>query len=103
MAICSTGFAALSSLYVSLQLSQISPEPLFLESYFLRDAGWYGTGVYFTTYAMYASPYFGTRKDPAVLISYVTPYVLQFFSLKLTCTGVTFILPPNIILALIAC
>eukprot|EP01127_Copromyxa_protea_P004816 TRINITY_DN1464_c0_g1_i2.p1 TRINITY_DN1464_c0_g1~~TRINITY_DN1464_c0_g1_i2.p1 ORF type:complete len:174 (+),score=34.14 TRINITY_DN1464_c0_g1_i2:97-618(+) len=50
MAIASTGFAALSSL----------------------DAGWYGAGVYFTTYAMYASPYFVSRKDPAVLLSFVT-------------------------------
>eukprot|EP01127_Copromyxa_protea_P018946 TRINITY_DN6057_c1_g1_i1.p1 TRINITY_DN6057_c1_g1~~TRINITY_DN6057_c1_g1_i1.p1 ORF type:complete len:1829 (-),score=382.79 TRINITY_DN6057_c1_g1_i1:24-5072(-) len=50
MAIASTGFAALSSL----------------------DAGWFGSGVYFTTYAMYACPYFSGRKDPAVLLSFVT-------------------------------
>jgi len=51
MAICSTGFAALSSL----------------------DAGWYGAGVYFTTYTMYATPYFSNRKDPSIIISFVTP------------------------------
>jgi len=51
MAICSTGFAALSSL----------------------DAGWYGTGVYFTTYAMYSVPYFANRKDPALILAFVTP------------------------------
>eukprot|EP01127_Copromyxa_protea_P007982 TRINITY_DN1816_c0_g1_i1.p1 TRINITY_DN1816_c0_g1~~TRINITY_DN1816_c0_g1_i1.p1 ORF type:complete len:1295 (-),score=235.72 TRINITY_DN1816_c0_g1_i1:43-3522(-) len=51
MAICSTGFAALSAL----------------------DAGWYGSGVYFTTYASYTITYFSTRKDPAIIISYVTP------------------------------
>jgi len=49
MAICSTGFATLSSL----------------------DAGWYGSGVYFTSYVMYALPYFSNRKDPALIISYV--------------------------------
>jgi len=49
MAICSTGFAALSSL----------------------DAGWYGVGVYFTTYCMYSLPYFGSRKDPAIILSWV--------------------------------
>eukprot|EP01127_Copromyxa_protea_P005793 TRINITY_DN1564_c0_g1_i6.p1 TRINITY_DN1564_c0_g1~~TRINITY_DN1564_c0_g1_i6.p1 ORF type:complete len:687 (-),score=134.25 TRINITY_DN1564_c0_g1_i6:237-2297(-) len=50
MAICSTGFASLSSL----------------------DAGYYGSGVYFTTYAMYTVPYFASRKDPAAVISYLS-------------------------------
>jgi len=49
MAICSTGFATLSNL----------------------DVGWYGAGVYFTTYTMYAMPYFIVRKDPAVIVSFV--------------------------------
>jgi len=46
--ICSTGFAALST----------------------TDGGWYGKGIYFTTFAMYSVPYFGTKSDPAVIISY---------------------------------
>lgn len=67
MAICSTGFASLSSLYV------IHSEMCRVTNLDVRDAGWYGTGVYFTTYAMYSVPYFGTRKDPAAILSYVTP------------------------------
>eukprot|EP01127_Copromyxa_protea_P001845 TRINITY_DN11758_c0_g1_i1.p1 TRINITY_DN11758_c0_g1~~TRINITY_DN11758_c0_g1_i1.p1 ORF type:complete len:228 (+),score=28.88 TRINITY_DN11758_c0_g1_i1:48-686(+) len=51
MTIASTGFAALSSL----------------------DSGWYGAGIYFTTYAMYTTPYFALRKDPAIILSFVTP------------------------------
>eukprot|EP01127_Copromyxa_protea_P004820 TRINITY_DN1464_c1_g2_i1.p1 TRINITY_DN1464_c1_g2~~TRINITY_DN1464_c1_g2_i1.p1 ORF type:complete len:1631 (-),score=237.44 TRINITY_DN1464_c1_g2_i1:393-5285(-) len=55
MTICATGFSALSSV----------------------DAGWHGSGVYFTTYAMYACRYFTNRADPALLISFVTLYVLS--------------------------
>eukprot|EP01126_Amoeba_proteus_P066184 TRINITY_DN9528_c0_g1_i1.p1 TRINITY_DN9528_c0_g1~~TRINITY_DN9528_c0_g1_i1.p1 ORF type:complete len:709 (-),score=117.87 TRINITY_DN9528_c0_g1_i1:263-2305(-) len=47
--IASSGFAILSSL----------------------DAGWYGKGIYFTSYAKYCVPYISNRKDPAMLISYV--------------------------------
>jgi len=49
--ICSTGFATLSVL----------------------DAGWYGQGVYFTSSARYAVPYYATKKDPAIIIAYVIP------------------------------
>eukprot|EP01126_Amoeba_proteus_P005367 TRINITY_DN11794_c0_g1_i3.p1 TRINITY_DN11794_c0_g1~~TRINITY_DN11794_c0_g1_i3.p1 ORF type:complete len:298 (-),score=75.34 TRINITY_DN11794_c0_g1_i3:228-1121(-) len=49
--ICSTGFAALSSL----------------------DAGFYGRGIYFTTHAIYASPYIVEKKTPALIISFVIP------------------------------
>eukprot|EP01125_Pyxidicula_operculata_P013176 TRINITY_DN4359_c0_g2_i3.p1 TRINITY_DN4359_c0_g2~~TRINITY_DN4359_c0_g2_i3.p1 ORF type:complete len:1736 (-),score=241.48 TRINITY_DN4359_c0_g2_i3:164-5371(-) len=49
--IADTGFAALSTL----------------------DAGWYGKGIYFTTYALYAIPYFGTKRNPSIIISYVIP------------------------------
>jgi len=48
--ICSTGFAALSSL----------------------DAGFYGRGIYFTSYALYVLPYITLRVEPAVIISYVS-------------------------------
>jgi len=51
LAICSTGFSALSN----------------------SDSGEYGAGVYFTTYAMFATHYVSTRKDPAFIISFVTP------------------------------
>eukprot|EP01126_Amoeba_proteus_P061982 TRINITY_DN8369_c0_g1_i23.p1 TRINITY_DN8369_c0_g1~~TRINITY_DN8369_c0_g1_i23.p1 ORF type:complete len:298 (-),score=80.97 TRINITY_DN8369_c0_g1_i23:128-925(-) len=47
--IASSGFAILSSL----------------------DAGWYGKGIYFTTYVKYCLPYFSNRKDPAIIISFV--------------------------------
>eukprot|EP01126_Amoeba_proteus_P056654 TRINITY_DN7142_c0_g2_i3.p1 TRINITY_DN7142_c0_g2~~TRINITY_DN7142_c0_g2_i3.p1 ORF type:complete len:274 (-),score=74.82 TRINITY_DN7142_c0_g2_i3:149-970(-) len=47
--IASSGFAILSSL----------------------DAGWYGKGVYFTTFTKYCIPYFSKRQDPAVIISFV--------------------------------
>eukprot|EP01126_Amoeba_proteus_P002306 TRINITY_DN10725_c0_g2_i7.p1 TRINITY_DN10725_c0_g2~~TRINITY_DN10725_c0_g2_i7.p1 ORF type:complete len:398 (+),score=69.59 TRINITY_DN10725_c0_g2_i7:1019-2212(+) len=49
-AIASTGFASLSSL----------------------DAGWYGRGIYFTSFLVYALPYCLSRKDPALIISFVT-------------------------------
>jgi len=47
--ICSGGFAALSSL----------------------DSGYYGAGIYFTTSAKYAVPYFATKPEPAIIISWV--------------------------------
>eukprot|EP01126_Amoeba_proteus_P032796 TRINITY_DN3202_c0_g1_i12.p1 TRINITY_DN3202_c0_g1~~TRINITY_DN3202_c0_g1_i12.p1 ORF type:complete len:1533 (-),score=260.60 TRINITY_DN3202_c0_g1_i12:146-4744(-) len=49
--ICNNGFVALS----------------------LLDKGYYGKGIYFTTYALYASPYFRERHNPSILISYVVP------------------------------
>jgi len=49
--ICSTGFAALSSL----------------------DNGFYGKGIYFTTHMQYALSYFIGKKSPGVLISFVLP------------------------------
>jgi len=51
LAICSTGFASLSSL----------------------DSGWYGKGIYFTTYVAYALPYFSSKHDPALIISFIVP------------------------------
>jgi len=48
--ICQTGFASLSSL----------------------DAGFYGRGIYFTTYGPYLSPYL-TKKNPAILICFAIP------------------------------
>jgi len=50
-AICNTGFATLSSL----------------------DEGWYGKGIYFTSSAVYTTPYFATKKKPAIVIAYVIP------------------------------
>eukprot|EP01126_Amoeba_proteus_P054248 TRINITY_DN6665_c0_g1_i4.p1 TRINITY_DN6665_c0_g1~~TRINITY_DN6665_c0_g1_i4.p1 ORF type:complete len:176 (-),score=31.57 TRINITY_DN6665_c0_g1_i4:35-562(-) len=49
LAISSTGFATLSSL----------------------DAGWYGRGIYFTSYFTYAIPYCANRANPALIVSYV--------------------------------
>jgi len=37
------------------------------------DEGWYGRGIYFTSSAKYAIPYYGTKKEPAVLIALVIP------------------------------
>jgi hypothetical protein len=47
--ICCGGFAALSSL----------------------DSGYYSAGIYFTTSAKYAVPYFATKSEPAIIISWV--------------------------------
>jgi len=49
--ILDTGFSALSSL----------------------DAGFYGCGIYFTSSAQYALPYYSTKKNPAVLICLAIP------------------------------
>jgi len=49
--ISSSGFAALSSL----------------------DNGWYGRGIYFTTSALYALPYFATKPEPSIIVSFVIP------------------------------
>jgi len=49
--ICSAGFAALSSL----------------------DLGYYGKGIYFTSSCLYATPYFGIKKDPAILLCFIIP------------------------------
>jgi hypothetical protein len=51
MKICQAGFANLSSL----------------------DDGYYGKGIYFSTSAMYCIPYFLKRKNPALLICFLTP------------------------------
>jgi len=49
--ICETGFAALSSL----------------------DAGFFGKGIYFTSFSMYTLPYISSRKIPAIILSWVLP------------------------------
>jgi len=49
--ICHGGFATLSSL----------------------DVGFFGAGIYFTTSAKYAIPYFATKAQPAIIISYLVP------------------------------
>ena len=49
--ICETGFATLSSV----------------------DQGWYGKGMYFTSYASYCIPYISCKKDPCVIIAWVIP------------------------------
>jgi len=49
--IAETGFASLSSL----------------------DAGFFGKGIYFTTYAMYCLPYMGARRTPAIVVSWLLP------------------------------
>jgi len=49
--ICATGFAALSSL----------------------DSGYFGKGIYFTSFVMYTLPYLALHRTPTILISYVLP------------------------------
>jgi hypothetical protein len=49
--ICETGFATLSSL----------------------DDGWYGKGIYFTSYANYCITYLVSKRDPCLLLSWVIP------------------------------
>jgi len=50
-AICETGFAALSSL----------------------DDGWYGKGIYFTSYISYALEYTASKNQPSIVVSWVIP------------------------------
>lgn len=60
--ICNNGFASLS----------------------LVDCGFYGVGMYFTTYAKYSLPYFVSTSQPAIIISYVIPgKFFLFFSFTL--------------------
>jgi len=49
--IASSGFAALSSL----------------------DNGWFGRGIYFTSSALYALPYYSSKPKPCVIISFLIP------------------------------
>jgi len=37
------------------------------------DAGFYGKGVYFTTFALYSVPYFVAKMEPAIIISLACP------------------------------
>jgi len=37
------------------------------------DKGWYGQGVYFTSSARYAIPYFATKANPVIIVAYVIP------------------------------
>ena len=80
--ICQGGFAALSSLdsgyygagkwfFVGAQnetLTESNPNFICL-------------GIYFTTSARYAIPYYGTKPDPSIIISYVITYVPFTFHL----------------------
>jgi len=51
MSICSTGFTTLASL----------------------DEGWYAKGIYLTSSSVYATPYFATKPEPALIIAYIIP------------------------------
>lgn len=62
--VCATGFANLSSL---VRLKSC------LSLTWFQDDGFFGKGIYFTTYALYALPYFSTKSDPAVILSFVLP------------------------------
>lgn len=37
------------------------------------DAGYFGSGIYFSTFVMYTLPYFASKKKPSVIVSYVIP------------------------------
>jgi hypothetical protein len=39
----------------------------------LLDSGWYGQGIYFSSSAKYTIPYFATKPQPTIIISYVIP------------------------------
>jgi len=39
----------------------------------LLDSGYYGRGIYFTSFALYCYPYFATKRNPVLVISYVVP------------------------------
>jgi len=49
--ICETGFASLSSL----------------------DAGYFGKGIYFTSFSMYCTPYIAAKKAPMIIVSWLLP------------------------------
>lgn len=49
--ICETGFANLST----------------------TDAGWYGKGIYFTSYTDYCLPYIASQRNPVIIIAWVIP------------------------------
>jgi hypothetical protein len=49
--VCQSGFATLSAL----------------------DIGFFGAGIYFTTSAKYAVPYFATKPNPSIIISFLIP------------------------------
>jgi hypothetical protein len=49
--VCQSGFATLSAL----------------------DVGFFGAGIYFTTSAKYAVPYFATKPSPSIIISFLVP------------------------------
>jgi hypothetical protein len=36
-----------------------------------QDAGFYGKGIYFTSFVMYSTPYWANHRDPAILISFI--------------------------------
>jgi hypothetical protein len=42
------------------------------------DAGFYGAGMYFTTFAKYTLPYFVSTANPAIIISYLIPGIILF-------------------------
>jgi len=50
-AICDTGFSTLSTL----------------------DQGYFGQGMYFSTNSQYTVPYFGTKQDPTLILSFLIP------------------------------
>jgi len=49
--ICQTGFATLSSV----------------------DAGYFGKGIYFTSYSMYCLPYIACKRAPTIILSWILP------------------------------
>lgn len=62
--ICTTGFANLSTLVCSINSSYLKPP---------QDDGYYGKGIYFSSYALYTFPYFKSKEQPAIILSWVVP------------------------------
>jgi hypothetical protein len=37
------------------------------------DVGFFGSGIYFSTSAKYIIPYFATKSNPAIIVSFLIP------------------------------
>ena len=41
--------------------------------FFLNSSGWYGKGIYFSSYSTYTLPYIYQKPEPSIIISWVVP------------------------------
>jgi hypothetical protein len=61
----------------------------------LVDAGFYGVGMYFTTHAVYACPYFISSLEPAIVLSYLIPGMSRVFIASSEFFSITFLTCPG--------